>query len=100
LMDEVLYDTVEEAEISLRRFRSVATGIVMDRNMYKIRGVREFYIEKIKVGENDRKLLSYGAVRYAMFEDFEDYIPAVCTEPPKPVKRRKKRRQPVLASVT
>lgn len=99
LMDEVLYDTVEDAEISLGRFRSVATGIVMDRSAYKIRGVREFYIEKIKVGENDRKLLSYGAVRYALFEEYEDYIPSVCTEPPKPVKRRKKRRQPVLSAV-
>lgn len=99
LMDEVLYDTVEDAEISLKRFRSVATGIVMDRSSYKVRGVREFYIEKIKVGENDRKLLSYGAVRYALFENFEDYIPTLCTEPPKPVKRRKRRRQPVLSCV-
>lgn len=97
LMDEILYDTVEEAEISLKRFRSISTGIIMDRSKYKVRGVREFYIEKIKVGENDRKLVSYGAVRYALFEDFEDYIPALCTEPPKPVKRRKRRRQPVFA---
>ncbi len=95
LMDETLYDTVEEALASLSRFRSVATGIIMNRREYKTRGVREFYIEKIKVGANDRKLSSYGAVRYAPFEIYEDYIPAICTKAPRPVKRRKKRRQTV-----
>ncbi len=95
LIDETLYDTVEDAAVSLSRFRSVATGIIMDRNEYRIRGVREFYIEKIKVGANDRKLLSYGAVKYALFETFEDYIPAICSEPPAPVKKKKKRRQAV-----
>lgn len=95
LMDEVLYDTVEEADVSLARFRSVVTGIIMDRSQHKVRGVREFYIEKIKIGANDRKLLSYGAVKYASFETFEDYIPSICTQPPSPVKRKKKRRQMV-----
>lgn len=95
LMDEVLYDTVEDAAVSLARFRSIATGIVMDRSEHKVRGVREFYIEKIKVGANDRKLLSYGAVKYALFETFEDYVPSICTQPPKPVKKKKKRKQAV-----
>lgn len=93
LMDEILYDSIEDAAICLERYRSVATGIVMDCNMRKIRGVREFYIEKIKVGVNDRKLLSYGAVRYADFQVYGKDIPSVCPEPPAPVKRRRRRKQ-------
>lgn len=93
LMDDILYDTVEEAEESLVKFRSVATGVVMDRFMRKVRGVREFYIEKIKVGEFDRKLLTYGAVRYAEFETYGNTVPAICTPPPKPVKRKRKKKK-------
>lgn len=93
LVDELLYDTVDDALVSLNKFRSIVTGVIMDKSQHKVRGVREFYIEKIKIGANDRKLLSYGAVRYAAFETFEDYIPSICTQPPNPVKRKKKRRQ-------
>ena len=87
IMEEILYDTAEEAFKSFNRFRSVATGIVMDKNLRKTRGVREFYIEKIKVGADKRNPLSYGAVKYAPFEEFEDYVPSICSEAPEPVRR-------------
>ena len=93
LMDEILYENVEDAALKLEHFRSVATGVVMDWNHRKVRGVREFYIEKIKVGQNDRKLLSYGAVRYAEFQVYGENIPSICPEPPAPVKRRRRRKQ-------
>ncbi len=93
LMDEILYDTPQEASFALQRFHSVATGVVVDHTLRRVRGVREFYVEKIKVGQNDRKLLSYGAVRYADFEVYDKTVPAICPEPPKPVKRRRRRKQ-------
>lgn len=93
LMDEILYDSAQEAAIELEHYRSIATGIVMDWNMRKVRGVREFYIEKIKVGQNDRKLLSYGAVKYAEFQLYGKDIPSICPEPPAPIKRRRRRKQ-------
>ncbi len=93
IVDDLLYDSVEEASHSLARFHSVATGIIMDRNMRKTRGVREFYIEKIKVGSYDRKLVTYGAVKYAEFEAFGDSVPYICPAPPKAVKKRRKKPQ-------
>ncbi len=93
LVDDILYDTVDDATESLSRYHSIATGIIMDRFMKKTRGVREFYIEKIKVGEYDRKLVTYGAVRYAEFEAFSEAIPPICPLPPRPIKRRRRRKK-------
>mgnify|MGYP000341400115 CR=1 FL=1 len=99
LIDETLYDTLEDAAVSLAKFESVATGIVMDKHGYKIRGVREFYIEKILVIFKKKKLLSFGAVKYASFETFKDYIPSICPLPPCPVEKIKNRskRQKIMA---
>ncbi len=91
LIDEILYDTVEDAAVSLEKLKSVATGIIMDQYGYKIRGVREFYIEKILVIFKKRKLLSYGAVKYASFETFKDYLPSICPLPPCPIEKIKNR---------
>lgn len=99
LIDETLYYNVEDASAALAKFKSVATGIIMDRHGYKIRGVREFYIEKILVLFKTIKLLSYGAVKYAPFETFKDYLPSICPQPPCPVDEIKKKnhRQKAIA---
>lgn len=87
LVDEIVYDTLKDAEEVLKNYRSIKSGFVTDSSFKRTYSAREFYIEKIKVGEYDRKLKSYGAVKYAEFETFEKgKEPVFCTEPPAVVK--------------
>ncbi len=87
LVEEPVYYTMEEAEEKLAEYRSTATGSVTDRFGNKYKGVREFYIEKIKlVGEYDRKSASYGAVKYAEFMTYENGVPDFVPEPPPVIK--------------
>lgn len=81
LIDETVYATFEEAAYMLSCYRSVETGIVMDRSRNKVRGVREYFIEQIAVDELSGMYSSYGGVKYADFEKFESYIPSICSDP-------------------
>ncbi len=69
LVEETVYYDLKDAEEALAKYNSFATGMVTNSEFYRIYGAREFYIEKIKIGENDRKLKSYGAIKYAEFID-------------------------------
>ena len=92
LIDEIVYDKLEDAEEVLKKYKSIKSGAVTDSSFRKVYDVREFYIEKIKLGEFDRKLKTYGAVKYAEFENFEKgQEPIFCEKPPAVVKwcRRK-----------
>lgn len=92
LIDEIVYDTIEDAQEVLSKYRSIKSGVIIDSNMNRSYDVREFYIEKIKIGEYERKLKSYGAVKYAEFESYETgRQPALCKKPPEVIKwcRRK-----------
>lgn len=102
LVDEIVYYSLEDAEEVLSKYKSLRTGAVTDSSFKRIYGVREFYIEKIKLGEYDRKLKSYGAVKYADFEVYEKgKEPVFCSDPPQVVKwcRRKNYCGPVEESI-
>lgn len=87
LINDIVYDTLEDAEEVLKQYRSIKSGYITDSSFNRMYSAREFYIEKIKVGEYERKLKSYGAVKYAQFESFEKgREPIFCTEPPEVIK--------------
>lgn len=78
LVEDVVYDSIAEAEKALSAYKSYVTGRVTDRYMQRVYGVREFYIEVIRVGAYGRKLSDNGAVKYAEFMDCSkmDCLPA------------------------
>ncbi len=67
LVEDIVYHSIEEAEEAFASYISYKTGIITDRYYNRIYGAREFYIEKIKTGQYERKISSYGAVKYAPF---------------------------------
>lgn len=102
LIDDIVYYSIEDAEEVLEKYKSFSTGVVTDAYFKRIHGVREFYIEKIKIGEYDRKLKSYGAVKYADFEVYEKgKEPIFCPALPPVIKwcKRKNYSGPVEESI-
>lgn len=102
LIDDIVYYSLEDAEEVLEKYKSISTGVITDSYLKRIHGVREFYIEKIKIGEYDRKLKSYGAVKYANFEVYEKgKEPVFCPVLPPVIKwcKRKNYSGPVEGSI-
>lgn len=89
LVEDIVYDDLEDAEEALSGYSSFMTGKVTDQYMQRVYGAREFYIEQIITGNYGKKLDSCGPIRYAEFMDCKgmDCLPA----PPPVVKwcRRK-----------
>lgn len=87
LIDDIVYYSLKDAEEILSKYKSIKTGAITDSSFKRIYGIREFYIEKIKIGEYDRKLKTYGAVKYPYFEIYEKgKEPVFCPEPPEVIK--------------
>lgn len=102
LIDEIVYYTLEDAEEALSKYKSIKSGAITDSLFRRVYSVREFYIEKIKLGEYERKLKTYGAVKYAEFEKFEKgKEPIFCSKPPAVIKwcKRKNYCGPVEESI-
>ncbi len=87
MLQDVYYETLEDAHENIKQYRSTKSGLITGPNNFKVYGVREFYIEKIKVDSTGRKILSYGPVEHCKFATYEDGEPEMLPEPP-PVHKR------------